>query len=320
MNTICTIIIYYGNFNKYFRLWLRSCELNPTIDFLIITDIDYADKVPNNVKFIKLTLQEIASRASNVLGFEVHFPKPYKLCDFKPLYGEILHDKLTQYEYWGHNDMDMIYGDIQQYLNEYDYRKYDKFLPLGHLSFYRNTDEVNQYYKLPGCKCGEYRAILEDGKRVYALDEQRGICSSMLANNKSLFYKRVFADITYKWNRFKLSTGASVDGIYEPNYKHQIFYWEKGKIFREYFDGVQLKKQEFIYIHLQRRPNYKLTFNPDNVDSFFITPGGFLPKTDDVTLELIKKLNPYKGYVYEMGEYLIWGLKKIIEKINRKFK
>lgn len=320
MNTICTISIYYGKFNNYFRLWLKSCEFNPTIDFLIITDINYDERIPENVKFIKLTLDEIARRASLVLGFEVSFQNPYKLCDFRPLYGEILHGELSKYEYWGHNDMDMIYGDIQHYLNEYNYKEYDKFLPLGHLSFYKNNDEVNKYYKLPGCKCGDYKTILKDEKRVYALDENLGICSIMQANHKPLFYKRVFADITSICNRFKLSTGSTVDGRYEPNYKYQIFYWEKGKIFREFFDGEKFQKQEFIYIHLLRRPNYKLTFNPDNVDSFYITPSGFLPKTTDTTLEVIRNLNPYKGIIYEKCEYLIWGAKKVVEKIKKRFR
>lgn len=319
MNTVCTISIYYGKFNNYFRLWLRSCEFNPTIDFLIVTDIDYKEPIPKNVKFIKLTLEDIARRASSILGFEVTLSNPYKLCDFRPLYGKILHKELRQYEYWGHNDMDMIYGDILHYLNDYNYKEYDKFLPLGHLSFYRNTEDVNNYYKLPGSKCGDYKKILLDEKRVYALDENLGICSIMQANNKPFFYKRVFADIASVWNRFVMSKVCTIDGVYEPNHKYQIFYWEKGKVFREYYDGKELQKQEFIYIHLLRRPNYKLPFNPDHIDSFYITPSGFIPKTGDVTLDLIKKLNPYKGAVYEKCEYLIWGGKKIIEKIKKRY-
>lgn len=320
MNKVCTISIYYGKFKNYFRLWLRSCELNPTIDFLIITDIDYQEPVPANVKFIKLSLEDIAHRASLVLGFEVTLPNPYKLCDFRPLYGKLFHTELQQYEYWGHNDMDMVYGDIQHYLDEYNYKEYDKFLPLGHLSFYKNNDEVNNYYKLPGSKCGDYKTILKDEKRVYALDENLGICSIMLANNKPLFYKRVFADISSAWNRFIISKVCTLDGIYEPNYEYQIFYWEKGKLFRAYWDGTKIQKQEFIYIHLLRRPNFKLTFNPDTIDSFYITPSGFILKTGEVTFDIIKKLNPYKGALYEKGEYLIWGAKKVVEKIKRRLK
>lgn len=320
MNTICTISIYYGKFNNYFRLWLRSCEFNPTIDFLIVTDIDYNETVPENVKFIKLTLEDIADRASSILGFKVNLPNPYKLCDFKPLYGQILRKELSQYEYWGHNDMDMIYGDIRHYLEEYKYKDYDKFLPLGHLSFYRNTEEVNDYYKLPGSRVGDYKSILMDHKRVYAMDENLGICSIMQVNNKPLFYKRVFADITSTWNRFKLSRASAVDGVYETNYKYQIFYWEKGKIFRSYFDGETFHKQEFIYIHLLRRSNYKLTLNPDTIESFYITPYGFIPKKDEVTLDVIKKLNPYKGNAYEKFEYYRWGIKKIFEKIEKKLR
>ena len=57
-NTICVIGAYFGRFNNYFPLWLRTCENNPQIDFIIFNDCDYREAVPRNVSLIPFTLAE----------------------------------------------------------------------------------------------------------------------------------------------------------------------------------------------------------------------------------------------------------------------
>ena len=36
--SICIVGVYFGKLPKYFNLWLKSCENNSDIDFLIIGD------------------------------------------------------------------------------------------------------------------------------------------------------------------------------------------------------------------------------------------------------------------------------------------
>lgn len=314
-NSICTITAYFGKFNNYFKLWLKSCSLNDTIDFLIFTDIEYDGFLPNNVKMIKMSLGEIERRAIDVLGFNVRIRKPYKLCDFRPLYGLIFKDYLAGYEYWGHNDMDMIYGDIRKFLVEYSYEKYDKFLPLGHLAFYKNNCDVNQYFKMSGSKCGSYTEVLLKDN-VLGFDEVRGIGSIMMKNNKKLFFKRIFADIATIYSRYVISVFASVDGCCEKNYKYQIFYWENGHLYREYYENKSWNRQEFVYIHFQKRPNFEVDFDSDLVDSFYITPKGFFPKKEKVSIEVIQQFNPYKSFVFEKGELILWVIKKVLKKVH----
>lgn len=38
MNSICVIGVYFGSLKNYFSLYLKSCEFNQRIDFLIFTD------------------------------------------------------------------------------------------------------------------------------------------------------------------------------------------------------------------------------------------------------------------------------------------
>ena len=91
-----------------------------------------------------MTLVKMKTLAQNVLGFDVCLDRPYKCCDFKPIYGLIFKEYVSEYEYWGHCDFDLIFGDLQSFFDRYDLYKYDRFIPLGHLSLYRNTDEVNR--------------------------------------------------------------------------------------------------------------------------------------------------------------------------------
>ena len=56
MEKIAVLSVYYGTLPPYYRLWLRSCEYNPTIDFYLVTDIA-VENLPKNVHVIPLSFQ-----------------------------------------------------------------------------------------------------------------------------------------------------------------------------------------------------------------------------------------------------------------------
>lgn len=56
MEKIAVVSVYYGTLPPYYKLWLRSCEYNSTIDFYIVTDIE-VENLPKNVHIINLSLQ-----------------------------------------------------------------------------------------------------------------------------------------------------------------------------------------------------------------------------------------------------------------------
>lgn len=305
MNKICIVGVYFGKFKNYFSLWLKSCEYNSSIDFYIFTDILYEGYKPSNVHFINMTLTRLKSIASEKLNLNISLERPYKCCDLKPFYGTIFKDYMHRYEYWGHCDLDLIFGDVGFFLDKYNYSEYDKFLNLGHLSLYRNTDKVNHYYMLPGSKCGDYTTVLLNNES-YAFDENVGIVQIYLQNKLPLFYKRIFADISHIYRRFKLSVYCSLDGK-TKNYKRQIFYWEKGKVYRAYYIKHKLFLEEYAYIHFKCRPNFEVNFNVDEVDSFYITPLGFILKDKDVTEGDVDKYNPYPSEPFkEYIEFINW--------------
>lgn len=113
MEKIAILVVYYGEFPPYFDLWIRSCEYNQTIDFFIVTDNKF-DDLPDNVKIINITLDEFRKLAEKKLHKKVRIDYPYKLCDFKPLYGHILEDYLSDYDYWGHCDVDLNFWRFEK--------------------------------------------------------------------------------------------------------------------------------------------------------------------------------------------------------------
>lgn len=298
MNNICVIGAYFGKFPRYFPLWLKSCAKNPTVDFLIFTNQDISD-TPENIKIYPMTLEKMKKLAEIALGFPVSLERPYKCCDFKVIYGLIFREYLSQYDYWGHCDFDLIFGDLQMFFKKYNLYGYDRFLPLGHLSLYRDCREVNYRFQCAGAMV-DYKTVFTTNKS-YAFDELPGLTRIYLQNGFSMLTERIFADIASVYHRYRIIDEYSLD-IKAKNYKYQVFYWEKGKIYRAFWDKGSLHKEEYIYIHFKKRPNFTVDFDAEDADSFYITNQGFFPKTKEVTLEDIKRYNPYHGWLYEKFE------------------
>ena len=299
---ICVIGVYFGNLPNYFQLWLRSCEHNKAVSFYLFTDADSSEyTIPENVRWITYSIDQMRERASEVLGFEAALHRPYKCCDFKPLYGKIFSEYIREFDYWGHCDFDLIWGDLSYYFDLYRINDYDKFLPLGHLSLYRNTAENNARHMLDGSKCGDYfLAFSNEDHRAF--DEENGIGSIFEKHNFSYFKQRIFADISDTYKRYRCARK-------DKNYKYQVFFWREGKVYRAYWKNGKISEEEFVYIHFQKRGFLPVFGDCETSDGFFITNTGFYP-LEYITKETIKKYNPYKSFLFEKIEKFVNRLKK----------
>ena len=283
--SICVIGVYFGKLPAYFNLWLKSCEYNPDIDFLVITDDESDENVfPQNVRKIKMTLNEMKALADEKLGLNTALVTPYKCCDFKVVYGNIFADYLNDYDFWGHCDFDLIFGDIRHFITDDILQKNDKIFDLGHLAIYRNTDKVKEYYKLPGGR-HDYIKVFTSAVS-YAFDERNCIYQIYKTNNLPMFDKIIYLDIYSIYTRFKV-----VHGI--KNYKHQVFYWENGKVFRAYKNKKSIFYDEFVYIHFKKR-GFSDTINKP-ISKFYISVNGFSSKESSgvPSLKEMNKINPF---------------------------
>lgn len=282
MKKIAFIIPYFGKFPKGFKFWLMSCETNPTIDWLIFTDDRTAYNYPKNVKVTYCNFEDIKKRAAKMLGFEPALDRPYKLCDLKPTYGEMFEDKLKGYDFWGHCDIDLVWGDIRKFFTDELLNKYDKLSNQGHACLYRNTPEVNARYKTVIDTVVDYKEVFTSNKS-YAFDEP--MMEQIYKYLKIPYYvKTNYVHLTkYDYGFFMAHMPKEMD--YKN--KHQIFVWENGKIWRVYVVNKKIYKEEYMYLHFWCRPiSYKVK-NYNIKESYLIYPEVVVKKKKPITAKFI---------------------------------
>ncbi len=259
MKSIGYLIPYFGKLPQSLEMWLLSCKMNPTVDWILLTDDKTEYDYPENVKVKYCTYEEIKERIASHYDFPIVINKPWKLCEYKSAYGEIFAEELEGYDFWGHCDMDLIWGDIRKFVTDEMLEKYDKIGYQGHSTLYRNTKENNRIYRT------EIEGITSY-KEAFTTEE--GLCFDEVAINQIYehlgieYYKTPnFAHLDIFANSFHLGHLPK-----EEDYKNnrQIIVWDKGKIFRYYnHNGKLHTDDEFMYFHTFMRP---LTYKIDKYD------------------------------------------------------
>lgn len=305
MKSIVLINCYFGQYPDYFNLFLDSCRSNPTINYLFFTDNEVMN-APENVIFIRTTFEEIKKKIQDAFDFKISLDAPYKLCDYKPAYGYVFANYISQYDYWGYCDVDMIFGNLRHFLTEDILGRYDKYYKLGHLTLFRNNAENNTAFMSEGVV--SYKEAFTT-KRIAVFDEFQGIQKIFDKLGKTTYFARDYADITAARNRFTLSD-TLVEDIKSNNYTNQVFVREDGCIYRYYDIDNCTKKEEFAYIHLQKR-KFDTTIN---ADSYLITYKGFIP-LNDLKIDL-RCMQKYNGT--DIWKEIVMRYKRVSFKIRRK--
>lgn len=278
------IIPYFGEWPSWFGYFLKSCQMNPGYDWLLISDQSVTQILPENVRIVQRSFEQMRKDISLKLGFEIALEHPYKLTDLKPAYGVIFRDLLKPFDYWGYTDIDIIYGDIGHFLPDELIAKFDIISPStelipGHFSLFRNTDQLNRLFELSS----NWKQIFSD-PRSYCFDEfllDEGLIISPdsvfefiknqagnhIALKKSLRKvpgKRLIRKITRKNQKIPLKDFNSVVKYYESihrqsvyrktTYKDEIMYLIESKLqFELKWDQGALKEKNrnLLYFHFQ---------------------------------------------------------------------
>ena len=150
--SLALMVCYIGKFPWYFKYFVHSCKYNPTVDFIILTDDDtYRGPLPENVKLIFTTLEEISAIATEKLGLPVQITFAYKLNGFKPAYGLMFPDILRDYDWWGYIDIDIILGDIRNFITDELLYNYELICPKpdwipGCFLLFKNNNKMNSLF------------------------------------------------------------------------------------------------------------------------------------------------------------------------------
>ena len=68
---IAFVVTYFGELPFYFPAFQLSCRYNPDIQWLIFTDCNEPAFLPDNITFIKTSVDEFADLATQKLGYEI---------------------------------------------------------------------------------------------------------------------------------------------------------------------------------------------------------------------------------------------------------
>ena len=266
---IAILTCWYGPYPWYFPYFIHSCSYNATIDFLIITD-NHASihNKPRNVKTIYKTLEEIKVIASEKLGYPITIDNPYKLCDFKPAYGFIFPEIIKSYDFWGHGDIDVVYGNIRNFMTEEILNSYDIISSrhdyiTGTFCLYRNSQQMNTLFM----QSKDYKKVFSSSEH-FCFDE----CSFLwkeLENGASVFdYPDHIESMTHvvKKAEAEEKLKAYFDFIIVEGTPGKIK-WDKGKI-------IYKDMYEAMFYHLvifKNKSNRPKIFDPIP-DTFYFTP------------------------------------------------
>lgn len=284
MYKIAYIVPYFGKFPKGFKFWLLSCGCNPTIDWLVFTDDHTPYDYPENVKVTYWTFEEMQERAQSIYDFKISLERPYKLCDYKPAYGEIFAKELEGYDFWGLCDIDLVWGNIRKFFTDEILDKYEKIGFFGHSILFKNTKEV----------CARYRTEIDgklNYKTVYTTDKGFAFDEPGMDDIYESLGIPVYSEIIFA-NLLKYDYGFYLDQQKEEDkYKneHQVFTWKDGDLTRHYLDKGKICTEEYLYLHYWCRPTtYKISeYNPHK--QYLIYADTTTDKYYDITPELICK-------------------------------
>lgn len=317
MNKIVFICPYFGKLPNYFDLVLESCKYNDTIDWIIFTDDKTKYNYPSNVKVYYMSFEQMKKYIQDKIPFKIKLKKPYKLCDYKPLYGYIFRSYIKKYDFWGHCDLDCIFGRIREFLTDDIFDNYDRILCLGHMSLY-NTNLYNiMDSELLNNKF--IKIILNNNDKAYYFDES-GINIILKKYNKKTYVKRdIIADIYCLSKPFRIIQSSFDDNVSELENKmiskikneKNIFEFKDGIISGYYINNNNIEKKEYVYIHLQKRPMNKKT---NVINKYLIVPNEFI-NWKNINIEDIKKYTKRKIFYKQYFKIRFNNLKKKLKNI-----
>ncbi|MCA5014098.1 MULTISPECIES: DUF6625 family protein [unclassified Enterococcus] len=283
MRSIILILVHFGELPNYFNLWLKSAEFNPTIDFLLVTDNSLEEYTfPKNVQIINSSMVEIQSEIQNVTNQKVSIKYPYKLVEYRPLFGELFQSLIGGHDFWGYIDSDVILGDVRKFLTDELLDQYDRLLTRGHFTLFRNTKYMNTVYKIEHeyKDCFNFNDVMRFDS-VCAYDEwgwDFGYGLSEILSRKGIvsYDQIIFADINPAIYYFDLVNHDFGNAEY--------FIFNNGKLVAH----REKQEKEFMYIHLQKR---QLSNFVGEEAHYYIYPDRFsVAKETTETLEEQEKL------------------------------
>lgn len=270
---IALIIPYFGVLPNWFPYFAKSVANSKIIDVLLFTDAQSATKLPANIKIYPSSLAEFGKLASRKLAIPISLNSSFKMCDFRPAFGEMFQEYIRDYEFWAFGDIDLVYGDVDGFLKpllpNHDLISCRKGWITGSLCVLRNCPEVNCLYT----RSADWKeALLSPDYRFF--DELGGILFSEVLNGADVLSLRGSVEgFTHVVKRAALESSlrcAFVDLVCEQIDWGENIVYEAGKLTRS-TDGSAV-----MYVHYvcMKRRFFKVPSVAVVPDRFYIRKTG----------------------------------------------
>lgn len=269
MKSIVLIIPYFGRLPASFPAWKASALNNPTVDFLFFTDIDGLQDEAN-IRTVHLSFGDFRKKIQSKFDFPISLEEPYKLCDYKPSYGYVLAEYIRDYDFWGHCDVDLIFGDIRKFVTDDILNLNRKIFEHGHFTLYRNDEETNTVFlRGPGYGDCDYKKAFTSDDSMY-FDEFFGTMPIFRKENIPTYYNRnCFFEVEPRVKNFTSSY---------KNCSHVLFRYREGRLYALKREGEAICEEELLYAHFLKRKIDFSAFRPG--ENYYILPNRLVPGDD----------------------------------------
>lgn len=259
------IIPYYGKLPIYFNNWRFTALRNKQFDFLFFTDIEEI-KEEDNIHVVNMSFKQIREFIQSKFDFPIELNSSYKLCDFRPAFGYIFSEYIENYVFWGHCDIDILLGDLSKFITPELLHQYDKLLEHGHMTIYRNTEQINSVFMSDGYFPEiNYREVFSSVES-YWFDEFFGMMlKSRRENIHTYLNPEILIDLNPRTYRFESVL---------TDHGELIIEWNKGHFY--IYSLRDHNKWEVAYVHFQKRSmRYMKNLFAKTDHPIYIYPGSF---------------------------------------------
>lgn len=132
------IIPYFGQFPEWMDKWLANMEYlrEHGYDYLLYTNLELFEE-----------------RVRECLGIEPSIKYGTgKAWDYRPALATLFAKDVKGYDYWGHTDLDCVYGDVSKFIPDKELKKWEIWTNgtyiTGPWTLYKNCKKVNEVFKL----------------------------------------------------------------------------------------------------------------------------------------------------------------------------
>jgi len=262
--SIRLLVPYFGQLPAHLPLVLRSMGANADVSWLLMTD-QRVPGAPPNVTVQMCAFEDLRRRIQDFFDFEVSLEEPYKLCDFRPAFGAIFADELAGYDFWGHCDLDLIFGQIRDHLPAAAFEA-DKVLFNGNFSLYRNTEKTAAWYRHEVGKVS-FRDAFSNPAAMH-FDEWAGIYYIVEDLGARSWHEEVVFDISF--HRYRTRA--------EPTARRGLgrYAWEDGEVCEYRLVRGRLVRNTALLIHFQKRVLRPPSPEVVAANRYWLQPNGFM--------------------------------------------